>query len=171
MNRKQLKVGDEVAVGRDDSYTHRRLVRAIVVDIRSWIRVYDKEEGRAVDMLRDDFVKEKTTRYASSKYGWRATVPQSGILVRVHDHDDVWSEPRIVYTREIPRFWAQEEARQAEFNEAEELRRERVRQMHEWLRDLGVVNYDTYKLDREVRLTYEQIEKLHDDFGEARLSG
>ena len=57
MNRKQLKVGDEVALGRDDSWSHRRLARAMVVDLRSWIRVYDKEEGKAVDMLRDDFVK------------------------------------------------------------------------------------------------------------------
>ena len=98
-------------------------------------------------------------------------MPQSGILVRIHDHDDVWSEPRIAYTRDIPRLWAAEATRQAEFDEAEKLRRERVAQMRQWLDWLGIEGYDTYKLDREVRLTYEQVRKLVDDYNEARLSG
>jgi hypothetical protein len=166
MNRKELKVGDEVAIGRDRDH---RLARGMVVDLRSWVRVYDKELGKATDILREHWTKE---RYASGK--WNTSIPQSGILVRIHDHDDVWSEPRIAYVRDIARFWPEEEQRQAKLHEAGRIRRERISQMKDWLNELGIP-YDEhswgYGLDREVRISYEDIEKLVDRFNEARLSG
>ena len=167
MKRKELKVGDEVAIGR----SYERAVRGMVADLRSWIRVYDKQLGKAADILRDDW---NTERYGVSKSSWSPVVPQSGILVRIHEHDDVWSEPRIIYVRDIQRFWPEEEERRAKLEEAARIRQERLAQMKEWL-DWLEIPYDmhawSYNLDVEVRISYEEIGKLYDRFQEARLSG
>lgn len=168
MKRAELKVGDEVAIGRERQH---RLARAMVVDLRSWVRVYDKELGNAADVLRSDYDKEPK-RYGSSK--WSHYAPQSGILVRIHDRDDVWSEPRLIYVRDIRRFWPDEEARQAQLNEAEKIRRARVEQMKLWLEELEIDisdNWTNYALEQRVTISYEEIEKLVWRFQEAKLSG
>jgi len=165
MKRELLKVGDEVAIGRGRSHW---MTRGMVADLRSWVRVYDKELGENVDVLRKDFKPGRHgTRYSQF-------APQSGILVRIHERDDVWSEPRLVYVRDIRRFWAEEEERRALAREAEVTRREREKQMKLWL-DWLEIPYDegtwTYSLDRDIRVTYEEIGKLYERFNEARLGG
>jgi len=168
MNRKELKVGDEVAIGRQRG-AYNRMMRGMVTDLRSWIRVYDRELGKAIDILREDWDRN---RHGSSK--WSSVIPQSGILVRIHDHDDVWSEPRIIFVRDIARFWPEEVQRRAELDERERIRRERVAQMKGWLDELGITSYEDgwgHSLDQGVRLSYEEIGELVDRFNEARLSG
>ena len=49
MNRKELKVGDEIAIGRQRG-AYNRMMRGMVTDLRSWIRVYDRELGKAIDI-------------------------------------------------------------------------------------------------------------------------
>jgi hypothetical protein len=140
----------------------------MVADLRSWVRVYDKELGVTVDVLRKDF---KPGRHGTR---WSQFAPQSGILVRIHERDDVWSEPRLIYVRDIQRFWSEEEERLARRREDEVTRRDREKQMKLWL-DWLEIPYDdgnwSYSLDREIRVTYEEIGKLFDRFNEARLSG
>jgi hypothetical protein len=167
MKKDLLKVGDEVAIG--PSYRGARLSRGRIQDLRSWIRVYDSEQGNTIDILRENFVK---SRHGSSKWGV-GVVPQSGIHVQMYE-DGEWHEPKVVFSRDVQRFWSEEEDRQALIRETERIRRERTAQMKEWLRWLEIP-YDEhawgYDLDKEVRVSYEEIEKLHDRFQEARLSG
>lgn len=166
MKKTELKVGDEVAIG--PSYRGARLTRARIQDLRSWCRVYDAEQGNTIDILRENFVK---SRHGSSKWGM-GVVPQSGIRVQVYE-DGQWGDPRIVFSRDVQRFWAEEEQLQGLARERETRRRERTAQMKAWLEELEIDISDVgnWSLDVQVTVAYEEIEKLVDRFGEARLSG
>lgn len=157
MKKADLMVGQDYAHGHDSRW-YANLRRVTIVDLDSWVRVFDRERKETVTIRRSEYDRHPKD---FGRNQWSSGAPQSGILVRFVDGTDT---PVLAMSREIVRLWSEQEKLNAERNKAEEIRRAKVAKMKGWLADLGIEDVQDhwgYRLDQGYQLTYEQIEELH----------